>query len=78
MLSVKDNDILTRVGPEDRLYDLASDSGETADVAAAHPEIVERLAGHLAEVEASALPVGEEAELTAEEREVLEALGYLD
>ena len=36
-----------RPPPRDALYDLDADSGETTDVSARHPEVVERLAREL-------------------------------
>ncbi len=65
-------------GPLDRLYDLASDPEEQEDIAALHPDVSTRLAGHLEEVMATERPSGPEASLDEAQREALRALGYLD
>jgi len=64
-------------GPDDRLYDLRSDAGETRDVSAEHPDIVRTLREHLASVLASEKQRGEEPSLTSEEHEMLRELGYI-
>lgn len=71
---------------ETRLYDLRADPGEAADVAAARPEVVERLRDRLEErlrwlqlrrrATADDAVVGEE--LPPDVRRRLEALGYVD
>ena len=71
-------------GGEYELYDLVADPGETNDLSAEHPDVVERLA---AEIEAFAAPwrdrvygsePNEGAEIDEVYRERLRALGYLD
>lgn len=62
------------------LYDLETDPAETTDLAAAHPEIVERLRARLRALLEAAPEASDDAvrETSASERAELEALGYLD
>ncbi|MFH1277738.1 MAG: sulfatase-like hydrolase/transferase [Candidatus Eisenbacteria bacterium] len=67
-------------GSRTELFDLASDPGETKDLALDRPDQVERLRAGLAEkigaqVEREATDVGDD--LSEEERGMLEALGYV-
>ncbi|MGD8441000.1 MAG: sulfatase-like hydrolase/transferase, partial [Holophagae bacterium] len=67
------------VGGAPRLFDLASDPGETVDVATEHPETVAALLAHLAAVDARrvfATPV-DRGELDESTRDQLRALGYV-
>jgi arylsulfatase A-like enzyme len=66
-----------KVDPE--LYDVRSDPGELDNLAARHPETVQRLRATLRELIAAAppAPAGAEAPLDAAARAQLEALGYL-
>lgn len=60
------------------LYDLGADPGETSDVAAAHPEELERLESALPEPGAFDVPEGEAtAGMSEEDRERLRGLGYV-
>lgn len=68
--------------PEFELYDHEEDPLNLLDVAAEHPEVVERLAGYLAGWHARALEArvgttSADAEISPEEAEKLRALGYL-
>ena len=60
-----------------RLHDLATDPGESNDVAADHPETLSRLAEALDAWERS-IPAGDggEVRLSADDLERLRALGY--
>jgi len=60
-----------------RLFDLDRDPGERVDVQADHPELARRLHAALEELARGAREVAPPAELTPEERERLQALGYL-
>ncbi len=64
------------------LYDYDQDPLDQEDVAAEHPEVVERLAGLIAEWQTAALAVklspAEDAEMAPEELEKLRALGYIN
>lgn len=67
-------------GSRTELFDLAADPGETEDLAAARPDLVERLRAGLNEKidsqeEREAADVGDD--LSEEERGMLEALGYV-
>ena len=73
--------------PEEELYDLASDPGETRDVAGEQPAALARMRARLLEVQSALglpdldapLAVGAEApELDAATREQLRALGYAE
>lgn len=72
---------LIRMAGSDRvsLYDLATDPGETKDVAAAHPEVVARLTTLLDEWLASFPAYFDEApaEFNREMEQGLEGMGYL-
>ena len=63
-------------GPGDRvrLYHLGDDPGELTNVAAQHPDVVERLTGALTVEAAEPIPV----ELSEEDHRMLEALGYVE
>lgn len=65
-------------GGAEELYRILEDPGETRDVAAEHPEVVERLrwlaASVLAEPDRADVPVPQNEQL----RQKLEALGYVD
>lgn len=68
-----------RVAGSRALFDLRADPGERRDIAAARPEVAERLAAVLAERRAAlagAAP-GQPAALSDEQRERLRALGYV-
>ncbi|GIW42385.1 MAG: hypothetical protein KatS3mg076_2962 [Candidatus Binatia bacterium] len=60
----------------DRLYDLLEDPGEKVDVAAQHPDIVEKLKGELAKIQRWETDE-KERELSPEEEEQLRQLGYM-
>jgi arylsulfatase A-like enzyme len=66
--------------PEFELYDFDEDPLDQHDVAAEHPEVVERLAGMIASWQEAALaarlPSDGDAEMSPEELEQLRALGY--
>ncbi len=68
----------------EELYDLAADPGETANVVAAHPEVVARLRATLrASLEAAKLHpyqavTVEDVAMPTELRQALESLGYLE
>jgi predicted Zn-dependent protease len=66
-----------KVEPE--LFDLTTDPGEIDNLAAAHPEIVERLRAQLSELieTAPAKPSDAETAIDAETAAQLEALGYM-
>ncbi|MEM7584154.1 MAG: sulfatase [Acidobacteriota bacterium] len=72
--------------PEDyaefELYDHARDPLDQHDLASEHPEVVERLAGLIAEWQAAAsaakLSPAEDADMSPEELEKLRALGYIN
>jgi arylsulfatase A-like enzyme len=70
--------LVHRPGNEDefRLFDLVRDPNERIDVAAANPDVVERLRAHLAEIIASEVP-RDERELSVDEIEKLRELGYV-
>ncbi len=71
--------LIDDVGGTPRLFDLASDPGETVDVATDHPETVAALLAHLAAVDARrvfATPV-DRGELDESTRDQLRALGYV-
>ncbi len=62
-----------------RLIDLATDAGETRDVAADHPEIAAEHVRRLDELSQQLAAVGShDTRLTAEDERRLPALGYLD
>jgi arylsulfatase A-like enzyme len=62
-----------------RLYDLLDDPGETTDVAARHPAVVESLQGTLAALLKSREPaVRRPVEIDRDLRERLKALGYVE
>ena len=66
-------------GPEPEFYDLAADSAETHDLIATHPPRADELRAELAELQRS-WPGADAAaprELSAEEAERLESLGYV-
>jgi arylsulfatase A-like enzyme len=63
--------------PRRELYDLRSDPGELHDVAAASPEIVERLDADLERHLERGRRVAETVEVGAEDRARLESLGYV-
>jgi len=60
------------------LFDLTSDPGETHDVSAAHPEVVRELGAQLDAWSAQVPGFDETADLDADQRERLRALGYID
>jgi len=60
-----------------RLFDLDRDPGERVDVQADHPELARQLHAALEAFARGAREVAPPAELTPEERERLQALGYL-
>ncbi|HVR28382.1 MAG TPA: sulfatase [Thermoanaerobaculia bacterium] len=68
--------IVNRDRPEVELYDLERDPGESENLAAARPEVTERLAAALEERRLGAT-VQQPVELDAETRRELRALGYL-
>jgi arylsulfatase A-like enzyme len=70
--------ILDRETQERQLYQLADDPGEREDVAKRHPDVAERLAGAIAELEATALDTSQQVELSDELVEHLRELGYLE
>ena len=59
------------------LYDLVSDPAELDDIAALHPELVETMWAKLQEYMAGRREVDASIEVTPEEIEALEALGYM-
>jgi arylsulfatase A-like enzyme len=61
----------------DRLYHLARDPGETADVADRHPERVAELRRALDPILAADAGAREGSSLSEEEKQRLRALGYL-
>ena len=69
--------ILDRETGERQLYHLADDPGEREDVADRHPELVERLTGAIAELDAGALGASPRVELSEELVERLRELGYV-
>ena len=68
--------------PEFELYDFERDALDQHDVAAEHPQVVERLAGMISEWQEASLAVklmaDEDAEISPEELEKLRALGYVN
>jgi arylsulfatase A-like enzyme len=69
--------ILDRRTGRRELYHLADDPGEGTDVAAEHPEVADRLAGAIAELEATALGATPAVDLDADAAARLRELGYL-
>lgn len=73
-----------RGAPADYLFDRTADPGEHRDVSGARPEVTERLQRELDEQLAIAKrrrhrdPAGDERDLSADERDALRALGYLE
>ena len=65
-------------GDRIRLFDLAVDPGERSDVGDRHPEIRDRLVAELAAWHRGDTVAAEEIDLSAEEIENLQALGYLN
>jgi len=65
--------------PKPELYHIASDPGETANVAGSHPDVAARMDAFLADVDPFAGLASSEnqTEMTAEDREKLLALGYI-
>ncbi len=63
-------------GARRELYDLDADAGETRDLAAARPDLVAALAALLPRVAAATVPAP--PALTPEQRQALEALGYVN
>lgn len=75
--------IQLRDGSEGWLYDLESDPGETLDVAAEHPEVVQRLKSELKRIRESSLAKSKlyshsTVAIPPSEREDLNALGYTE
>lgn len=69
----------SRDSDEHALFDLATDPGETADVAAEHPGILEAHRRRIATLSQQlAAPDAPESRLTDEDRERLRALGYAE
>ena len=69
--------LTTRFAAAPELYDLAADPGETRDLAAAEPVVAGWLRTLLRAERLAAATGSEQAELDAETREALGALGYL-
>ena len=77
LFSVRDTRWSYIRAPEPELYDLAADPREQRNLAAERPEVARELDAWLAERIANARPLGAAAELSAEERARLQALGYV-
>ncbi|MBM3320498.1 MAG: sulfatase-like hydrolase/transferase [Candidatus Eisenbacteria bacterium] len=80
LYAVREGDWKLVRGSKDELYDLASDPGESRDVSRENPDAVARLAVLLQETRGRhrELEMGEaEGALSAEQRAMLEALGYV-
>ncbi len=60
------------------LYDLAADPGETENLAAAHPDVRDRLEAAIRGWDADTAPFTPEDDLLPEERDQMRALGYVD
>jgi arylsulfatase A-like enzyme len=69
--------ILDRGSGARELYDLARDPGERENVSGRHPEVAERLAAAIAELEATAVGASPPVDLDAESVSRLRELGYL-
>lgn len=63
--------------PEPELYDLQADPRELRNLAAEQPDVARERAAWIAARRAAARPLGESAELSADERARLQALGYV-
>jgi len=63
--------------PGDELYDLATNPGETINIAHRHPELVARLAGAGEQIRSRRTARRDMADLDQDTREELRALGYL-
>jgi arylsulfatase A-like enzyme len=77
LFSLRRGDLKWIEAPRPELYDLAVDPGEQSDLASAEPTRARALAQELTRMRAAAAGEAARAELTADDREALAALGYL-